>query len=114
MDLYTFVLGKQKARSTGIVAERRPRSAWREPFHIYEMMTEVVGKDHPDHPDPYSALLELRVHRNMSARTGFREVKYGPTKKWRDLQSRIENIATEYDNMEILDYLRTLGYNIEL
>ena len=63
---------------------------------------------------PRSVLCSSRVseraglHGNLraGARAG-RKIKYAPQKKWRNLQMRLENIVTEYNNLPILQCYRT-------
>jgi len=43
-----------------------------------------------------------------------KKIKYAPSKKWRDLQTRLENIAAEYNNLPILEYLSNLQQNVNI
>ena len=76
----------------------------------------VVGKDHPD---LYSCLLEFQKEQGfteicLQELALGKRVKSAPTKKWHDLQQRLENIAADYNNMSVLTYLKNLAYNVSL
>lgn len=80
----------------------------------------VVGKHHPD---LYSALTEFQKEQAYSeaclAELALgKRVKTAPKKKWVDLQNRIQSIADQYETYKngnkVLEYLRTLGYNVTL
>jgi len=78
---------------------------------------QVVGKGHSD---LYSALLEFQKEQGyteicVQELTLGKRVKNAPTKKWRDLQTQLENIATDYNSITpILEYLRNLPYNVSV
>jgi len=77
---------------------------------------QVVGKHHPD---LYSALSEFQKEQGyteicVQELALGKKIKYAPSKKWRDLQTRLENIAAEYNNLPILEYLSNLQQNVNI
>jgi len=43
-----------------------------------------------------------------------KKIRYAPTKKWTDLQMRLENITAEYATHPILEYLSKLQNNVNI
>ena len=43
-----------------------------------------------------------------------KKVKAAPTAKWRELQSRLEAIAPEYQTRPRLEYLRAIAANVSI
>lgn len=87
---------------------------WHNRFHI------MVSKDHPD---LYSALTEIQNEQSdteisVIETTMGRAVRCPPSRRWVEFQNRIQNIVGDYqerkEDDEVLDYLRTLAYNIVL
>lgn len=80
----------------------------------------VVGRDHPD---LYSCIVEFQKEQSYTE-ASLAELALGkrtksvPKKQWATLQHRIQDIVREYDAHKmagtVLDYLRTLGYNVVL
>lgn len=80
----------------------------------------LLGKHHPD---MYTFLRELQKEQadtevSLAELSLGRKVKAAPKQKWLQVQERIHSIVAEYDDYKrgdrILDYLRTIGYNINL
>lgn len=80
----------------------------------------IVGKHHPD---LYAALSEIQKEQGdtdiaLAELAMGKAVKAAPKRKWLTLKNRIKHIVSEYEDYrarnQVLDYLRTLGYNITL
>lgn len=80
----------------------------------------VVGKNHPD---LYSCLIEFQKEQSYTEASVAelalgKRIKSAPKRQWSVIQDRVQNIVQEYDdhkaNDTVLDYLRTLGHNIQL
>lgn len=82
----------------------------------HNRFSQVVGKHHPD---LYSLLSEFQTEQGyteicVQELALGKKVRYAPSKKWQDLQIRLESIAAEYDQVPILEYLANLSYNVSL
>lgn len=100
-----YATALQKSHRTNNVSE-----GWHNRFR------QVVGKDHPD---LYSALSEFQKEQGyteicIQELALGKRVRNAPQKKWRDVQIRLENIAAEYENLPLLEYLNNLAYNVSL
>lgn len=76
----------------------------------------VVGRTHPD---LYTAIGEIQKEQGFMEITLMelamgKKVKAAPAKKWVDRQTRLESIASEYDQRPLLEYLKTVGANIDI
>lgn len=98
-----------KSHRTNNVSE-----AWHQRFQV------VVGRHHPD---MFSALGELQKEQGdtesiIAELAMGRKVRALPKKKWVTAQERIQGIVAQYESYinddKVIDYLRTLSYNIDL
>ena len=73
--------------------------------------------------DIYSAFLEVQKEQAdtesvMAELSLGRKVRVAPMKKWNTLQERIQTVAGEYQQYKndnnVLDFLRTMSYNINI
>lgn len=76
----------------------------------------VVSKHHPD---LYTFIKEIQKEQGfteicVTELAMGKRVKAAPTKKWADLQGRLESIASEYNTRPILEYLRAIAANVEI
>lgn len=88
--------------------------SWHNRFQV------LVGKKHPD---LYTFLSETQKEQSdveisiIESNLG-RCVREAPSRKWRECQTRLQNIVAEYQDRkaddEVLDYLRNIAYNITL
>lgn len=83
---------------------------WHNRFRI------VIGKHHPD---LYTLLEELQKEQGytevcITELALGKKVKAAPTKKWNDLQLRIQSIASEYNTRPRLEYLRAISANVNI
>jgi len=74
---------------------------WHNQFQV------VVGKNHPD---LYSAIGEFQKEQGymeicLTELAMGKKVKAAPSKKWTELQTRLESIATEYNARPRMEYL---------
>ena len=79
------------------------------------LWVSVVGKHHPD---IYTAIGEIQKEQGytevcITELAMGKKVKAAPTKKWNELQRRLEAIAAEY-NRPTLEYLRAIGANVNI
>jgi len=75
------------------------------------------------HPDLYSCIIEFQKEQAYTeacvAELALgKRIKTAPKKQWVLLQERIQDVALEYEQYEqdhqVLEYLRTLGHNVNL
>jgi len=104
-----YEAAKNKEHKTNNISE-----GWHNRFQI------AVGKHHPD---LYSCLTEFQKEQAysetcISELALGKRVKAAPKKQWVTLQHRIQDITTECEVYKAagteLDYLHTLGYNVNL
>lgn len=84
--------------------------AWHNRFRI------VIGKHHPD---LYTLLQELQKEQGfmeicINELAIGKKVKTAPTKKWSELQSRLESIAGEYNTRPRKEYLWAIAANVNI
>lgn len=94
-----------KSHRTNNVSE-----GWHNRFRV------VVGKKHPD---LYTAIGEIQKEQGYMEITATelalgKKVKAAPTKKWVELQSRLEAIATEYGTQPVLQYIKSIAANVNI
>lgn len=76
----------------------------------------VVGRTHPD---LYTAIGEIQKEQGymeicLTELAMGKKVKAAPAKKWVDRQTRLESIASEYNQRPLLEYLKTVGANVDI
>ena len=73
-----------------------------------------MGKNHPD---LYVLLKNIQKEQGDTARAVVklslgRIIKAAPKKKWLDVQNKLKRIVQNYEDYEILDYLKAVGQTI--
>jgi hypothetical protein len=95
----------EKSHRTNNVSE-----GWHNRFRL------VVGKHHPD---LYTAITEIQKEQGymeicITELAMGKKVKTSPTKKWIELQDRLESIAAQYASKPIMEYLRAIAANVAI
>ena len=137
MDYFkvTYVVGRPARGRRAAVAPRYPPPLW----NVYNAAVNDTSKTNnasegwhnrfrlllgKHHPDMYTFLKEIQKEQadtevSIAELSLGKKVKAAPKKKWLDLQARIRSVVLQYDDEyksqnRVLDYLRTVGYNVSL
>lgn len=137
MDYFkvTYVVGRPARGRRAAVAPRYPPPLW----NVYNATVNDTAKTNnasegwhnrfrlllgKHHPDMYTFLKEIQKEQadtevSIAELSLGKKVKAAPKKKWLELQARVRSVALRYDDEfkrenRLLDYLRTIGYNVNL